>query len=114
MVVLRGLLVEPVIMEVLGACGADEGCSEIRCVFENQGPLPARGEVIIDTWLPGDPEAGRPFAGVRETVAVALAPGERLEHTSAVRVPFVAARTMVRCMPGYVSGGYPLEPSAPE
>ncbi|GEM_PF-2547231 len=108
MVGFRGLLVEPVVMQVVGPCPeATSACTRVRCVFQNQGPVPARGRVIIDTWQ--GQEDAYDYAGVRRFLDVALAPGERVDHVLDVAgVPYAGAATMVRCMPGYVSGGYPL------
>lgn len=112
MVGFRGLLIEPVVMEVQGPCESKAPCSRVRCVFENQGPVPARGTVIIDTWR--GLEDARGYAGVRRLIPVSLGPRERVEHVlDVVGVPYTKAETMVRCMPGYVSGGYPLRETAP-
>jgi len=109
MVLGRGLLVEPVLMDVLGEClEADGPCTRVRCVFENQGPVPSRAQVIVDTWR--GVEDAYDYAGVRRILSVSLAPGERADHTlEVVGVPYAGASTMVRCMPGYVAGGYPLK-----
>ncbi len=110
MVLLRGLLIEPVVMEALGPCADLARCTEVRCVFENQGPLPARGTVVVDTWLAADERSGRAFAGVRHVVPVSLGPGDRHdERLRAEGVPYAGPATMVRCMPGYIAGQYPLE-----
>jgi len=93
-----GLLVEPVTMEVLGACGPR--CSEVRCVMENQGPLRALGQVVIDAWQ-GDYEDGT----ARQIVDLDLRPGERAEVVRQVPgLPYARGKTMVRCMPWYAAG----------
>jgi hypothetical protein len=66
--------------------------------------------VVVDTWLASDPATGRKFAGVRRVIPVSLRAGERADHVLRIEgVPFLDPATMVRCMPGYVTAGYPLE-----
>lgn len=97
--VARGLLVEPVDMRVLGDCGND--CSQVRCTMENQGPLRARGSVVIDAWSRGGYEDGT----WRQEVEYDLAPGERVEILRSFEgVYYLAGQTMVRCMPWYAAG----------
>ncbi len=106
-VVRSGLLVEPVDMQAVGPCGLR--CTQVRCVMENQGPIRAVGAVVIDVWSDGGYQDGT----LRHEVGYDLGPGERVEvRYDFDGAPYVAGRTIARCMPRYAAG--PHRPAAIE
>lgn len=95
----HGLLVEPVDMQVLGPCGA--GCTEVRCVMKNQGPIRAVGRVVIDVWSDEGYEDGT----WRQEAAYDLAAGASVELIEVFEgVLHRRGKTIVRCMPWYAAG----------
>ena len=107
-------------MRALGPCDGDreEPCVRIRCTFENQGPLPTRGDVLLDVWTERDrgdasdpavyasetPYGEKPTAR-RRREHLRLGARERIEVVRDVPgVRWVRGATMVRCMPWYAGG----------
>jgi hypothetical protein len=104
----HGLLVEPVDMKVLGDCGSD--CSQVRCIMENQGPVRARGSVVIDAWTGGGYEDGT----WRQEVEYDLMPGSRAAiHRDFEGLHYIRGKTIVRCMPWYAAGRFKPARGAP-
>ena len=109
MLFLGGLLIEPVLVRSGPGCTAEgvaHACVHAECLFENQGPVPTRGSVVIDVWTtdPADPDGARRLAAARRTVSLRLWPGEQeAVARDYPGVPWDAGRTMVRCMPWYAA-----------
>lgn len=108
-----GLLLEPVSVQV-GRCPGEEPCVQVRCVFENQGPVRTRGGVLIDVWTidPRDVDGHRREGHSTRRADLDLRARER--STLVFEIPGLEHRpgkTMVRCMPWFaaprlfISGG---------
>jgi hypothetical protein len=104
-----GLLIEPVSVRAEAGCqddGAAHPCALATCIFENQGPVPTRGSVVLDVWTvdPADEQGVRRLAAARRRHTLALRPGEREPIREPFPgVPYLPGRTMVRCMPWYAA-----------
>lgn len=105
-VLFGGLLIEPVDMRALGPCEDEPDCVRVRCRFQNQGPLPARGPVLVDVWTHEDAQQGhRRTVPARVRVPLNLDAGEIIDLAYDVPgVRYVPGRTMVRCMPWFAGG----------
>lgn len=105
-VLFAGLLIEPVDMRALGACPDAADCVRVRCRFNNQGPVPTRGDVLVDVWTDdGEDTYLERIVPARVRVPLRLGAGEGVELVYDVPgVRHVPGATMVRCMPWYAGG----------
>lgn len=107
-VLFGGLLIEPVDMAAVGPCAPDDpaGCVRIHCRFRNQGPVPTRGDVLLDVWTDdGDDTYLERIVPARVRVPLRLSAGEAADLVYDIpTVRHVPGKTMVRCMPWYAGG----------
>ncbi len=109
MLFIGGLLIGPVSVLATPGClaeGVSRPCVRASCLFENQGPVPTRGSVVIDVWTtdPADAVGARRIAAGRRTATLSLAPRERVPVVyDYPGVPYSPGHTMVRCMPWYAA-----------
>lgn len=101
-----GLLLEPVAVDVGPCPGAAGPCTEVRCLFENQGPVRTKGGVVLDLWSidATDPDGHRRAVREHRSATLDLAAGAREEVRREVwGMTYRRGGIMVRCMPWYAA-----------